>query len=63
MQRLDPKWLSSIIPEDCHGYATPQEIRAGSGRNKKLQANIKPSIYVKGHREVDPVSAHSLPDG
>ena len=53
MQRLDPKWLSSIIPEDCHGYATPQEIRAGSGRNKKLQANIKPSIYVKGHRDYE----------
>ena len=35
MQRLDPKWLSSIIPEDCHGYATPQEIRVGSGLNKK----------------------------
>ena len=35
MPRLNPKWLSSLIPEDCHGYATPQEIWAGSGRNKK----------------------------
>ena len=31
MQRLDPKWLSTIISEDCHGYASPQEIWAGSG--------------------------------
>ena len=30
---------------------------------KKLQANIEPSIHVQGHREVDPSSAHSIPDG
>ena len=63
MQCLDPKWLSTNIAEDCNGYASPQEIRSGSGWNEELQANIKPSIHVKGHWEVDPDSAHSLPDG
>ena len=29
------KWLSTIMSEDCHGYASPQEIRVGSGWNKK----------------------------
>ena len=41
----------------------PGKIRVGSGWNKKLEANIEPFIHVKGHWEVDPDSAHSLPDG
>ena len=46
-----------VMPRLKKSGLDPAEIK------KKLQANIKPSIHVKGHWEVDPVSAHSLPDG